>query len=112
MKRDYNSMDFTPEEVKQGLHKKLLDYLFGYNEKSKKHYCDIHVTTDGYCTTIEWDCVPYSGEWGGRFQYIGENQEVGTWVELPDNSRHLVFSEEEAQEVLEDYKKNLDKGEE
>jgi len=111
MKTEYNSMAFTPEEVEQGLHKKLLDYLFEYNNKSDEHYCDIHICTDGYCTIIEWDVVPYNHEWGGQFQYIGMEQEVGTWITLPDNSRHLVFSDEEAQELLDDYRKSLDKAE-
>ena len=67
-----NKMAFSPEEVKEGLHKTLLDYLLDYNAKSNDWMNDIHVTTDGYCTIVCWDQVPVKRDCGGGFVYIDE----------------------------------------
>ena len=69
MDKEYNSMAFTPKEVEKGLHLGLLSFLLDYNSKSEDHYNDIHITTDGYCTIIEWSHNPFSDEWGGKFVY-------------------------------------------
>ena len=69
MEREYNYQAFTPKEVKQGLHTDLIQMLLKYNEKSDEHFMDIHITTDGYCLMVEWDCVPYNRQWGGVFVY-------------------------------------------
>ena len=106
MKKEYNSMAFTPEELEAGLLQNLLNYLFTYNKKSEKHYCDIHITTDSYCTIVEWDVVPYSHEWGGEFKHVDFDEDVIHYVELPDGSCVQSKSEEEDREIIEDYMRN------
>ena len=68
---DYNSQSFTPEEVEQGLMSDLLNYLLDHNKKAKEQYYDIHITTDGYCTIVEWTDVNYDMEYDeGYFKFV------------------------------------------
>ena len=54
MSEKYNSMAFTPEEVKKGLHLKLLNTLLDLNAaREDASYNDIHIWSDSYCTIID-----------------------------------------------------------
>lgn len=103
MSNRYNSMAFTPEEVEAGLFQKFLDTLIHYNGNSEKHYCDIHITTDGYCTILEWDCVPFSHEWGGEFKHVDFDEEVVHEFPLPNGSYVRSRDEQEDKEIIEDF---------
>lgn len=85
-----NEMAFTPEEVSAGMAMDLIHYLIGYNQKSNDHFNEIRITSDSYCTIIQWEHKPYSGEWGGSFRFCDEDEEIGTWVTFPDNSTEFV----------------------
>ena len=76
--REYNYQAFTPEEVEQGLHLDLLNYLLDHNKKNETQYYDIHITSDGYCTIIEWTDVMYDNKYGqeGKFEYVPYNGQV------------------------------------
>lgn len=112
---DYNSMSFTPREAE--LANQLIQYLLTYNKKSQEHYCDIHITTDGYCTTIEWESVPYNHEWGGKFVHINEDEDI--YKEVHDEKTNATywiprwktkeeFLEELAEDKPDDSEDNLD----
>ena len=100
---NYNSMSFTPEEVKQGLHTKLIKYLLDYNKDCEQHYNDIHITTDGYCLIVEWASIPYDHAWGGSFQYVDFDEVIMHEVHLPDGSSVLSRNEEEDAEIIQDF---------
>ena len=106
MSHRYNSMAFTPEEVEAGLFQKFLDTLIHYNSNSEKHYCDIHITSDGYCTILEWDCVPFTHEWGGEFKHVGFDEDVVHYVELPNGTSVQSTSEQEDREIITDFEKD------
>ena len=95
----YNSQAFTPEEVKKGLHLELIKYLLEYNEKSEKYYNDIHITTDGYCTIIEWVCECH-GEACTGFSFVDHDEQVMKLVYYPDNSFGYAEDEDEANDML------------
>ena len=103
MKREYNYMTFTPEEVEAGLFQKLVDFFMFYNKTAKEHYIDFHITTDGYCTIVEWDEVPYNHQWGGQFKYVGFDGHVMHEVELPGGQCVLSENEQEDREIIESY---------
>lgn len=105
--RDYNSQAFTPEEVKKGLHLDLLNYLLDHNKKNETQYYDIHITTDGYCTIIEWTDVDYNQEFGpeGKFEYVPFDGYVMIEKTFPDNHTELCYNEEDYQERLDDFLK-------
>ena len=107
MKKQYNSMAFTPEESKAAA--ELLNTLMRFNTLSKEHYNDIHVTTDGYCTIIEWVCVPYSHEWGGKFDYIDEEHYPLYAYEMPSGITEYFANEHEYELALIEFlRKNPD----
>ena len=105
--RDYNSQAFTPEEVKKGLHLDLLNYLLDHNKKNETQYYDIHITTDGYCTIIEWADVNYNQEYGpeGKFEFVPADGYVMIEKIFPDNHTELCYSEEDYQERLDEFLK-------
>lgn len=101
----YNSVAFSPEDVEKGYHQDLLDYLTDFNKKSDDDYYEIHITSDGYCMIIEFEKVPYSREFGGRFEYVDEDQCIMTEKQLPDDTYVLVHDEDEYKELLDDFLK-------
>lgn len=107
MAREYNYQAFTPEEVEKGLHIDLLNYLLDHNKKNENQYYDIHITTDGYCTIIEWTDVSYNNEYGdeGKFEFVPYNGQVMLEFSFPDNHYERFFSEEEYQERLQEWLK-------
>ncbi len=107
MTREYNYQAFTPDEVEQGLHLDLLNYLLEHNKKNKNQYYDIHITTDGYCTIIEWTDVSYSQEFGseGKFGYVPYNGQVMLEFTFPDNHSEMCFDEKDYEERLEEFLK-------
>ena len=102
-----NEQSFTPTEVEEGLHLDLIKHLLDYNKKSKDHYNEIMITTDGYCTIIEWVNLPYHKEWGGHYEYIDEdkNEHVVVKYRLPDGS-YIDIEPGTEKEVLEDWLKD------
>lgn len=105
MNTPYNSQAFTPEEVEQGLLQDLLNYLLDYNKKCESGYYDIHITSDSYCTIVEWVDVHYELQYEeGKFEFVDAGDEVYTEVILPDNSTVYV-SKCEAESTLSDWLK-------
>lgn len=101
MGEEYNSKAFTPKEVQAGLLADLLNYLLSYNQNpASESYYDIHITTDGYCMIVEWSSVDNDHQFGGTFQYIGEEQVIYTTYQLPDGSSIDLQSEDEFQEYF------------
>ena len=107
MERDYNRQSFTPEEVEKGLHLDLLNYLLDHNKKSETQYYDIHITTDGYCTIIEWKDVNYNQDYGpeGKFEYVPYNGQVMLEFTFPDNHIEMCYDEEDYKERLDEFLK-------
>ena len=108
MERNYNYQAFTPEEVKKGLLNDLLNYLLDHNKKNTYQYYDIHITTDGYCSIIEWTDVSYNNEYGedGKFRFVDYDQVIMTEKTFPDNHTELCYDEEDYQERLNDFLKD------
>jgi len=102
MSRNYNYQAFTPEEVKKGLLNDLLNYLLEHNKKNDEQYYDIHITTDGYCSIVEWTDVQYDDKFGeqGRFRFVDSNEVVMLERYFPDNHSEMCWDEEDYQERL------------
>ena len=105
MKRDYNYQAFTPEEVEQGLLQDLLNYLLSYNQKCNSDYYDIHITSDGYCSIVEWTDVSYESKYGpeGKFEFVDSDQVIMIEKIFPDNHTELCYDEEDYQERLKEF---------
>ena len=78
-----------------------------HNKKNETQYYDIHITTDGYCTIIEWTDVDYNQEFGpeGKFEYVPFDGYVMIEKTFPDNHTELCYNEEDYQERLDDFLK-------
>lgn len=107
MKREYNYQAFTPDEVEKGLHLDLLNYLLDHNKKNETQYYDIHITTDGYCTIIEWTDVDYDQKYGpdGKFEFVPADGCVMIEGTFPDNHTEMCYDEEDYKERLNDFLK-------
>ena len=105
MSEKYNSMAFTPEEVKKGLHLKLLNTLLELNaEREDASYNDIHIWSDGYCTIIDW--VDYNPEFGcGKFEFVDSDEYVMYEGQFPDNHIEMCWDEEDFNNRLKDWLK-------
>ena len=105
MSRNYNYQAFTPEEVKKGLLNDLLNYVLDHNKKNDQQYYDIHITTDGYCSIVEWVDVSYNNEFGeeGKFRFVDSDQVVMLEKTFPDNHTELCYDEEDYQERLREF---------
>ena len=75
----YNYMAFIPEEVEKGLHLDLIKTLLDINNKSEDHFNEIHITTDSYCTIVEWVYIPIDRSYGGKFEFIDEDEYIEKW---------------------------------
>ena len=102
-----NYRAFTPEEVKKGLFNDLLDYLLNHNKKNNDRYYDIHITTDGYCSIVEWVECNYNDEYGDNrhFRLIDYDEVVMKEVIMPDNSIQYAVDDDHAKELLDDFLK-------
>lgn len=106
-----NRMYFSKEAVENGELQKLIDYLmsYSYSDNDRQNfqlYCDIHIRPEDIgAFVVEWTQEPWSGDWGGSFQYVDEDQLVMTEYEMPDG--HFVYfeNEEEYRDHLEEWLK-------
>ena len=106
--KNYNSQAFTPEEVEKGLLQDLLNYLLDHNKKNDSQYYDIHITSDGYCSIVEWADVSYNQKYGpeGKFEFVDCDQVIMTEKTFPDNHTELCYDEEDYQERLKEFLEN------
>lgn len=93
-------MTFDPEEREQC--KDLLEYLI--NAEFKDRYNEIHIWNDSYCTVVEWETVPYNNEYGGKFEYVEEDQEVMTLLRYPNGDIEWV-PKDDADDTFNDWLK-------
>lgn len=101
-----NSMYFTSEDVKSGLMTQFIEYLCMYSYKSgpidHAHYNDIHIRPDDCgAFVVEWVQAPWSGEYDGKFEYVGEEQVVCNEVEFPD--RHFEYTPEDENVAIKEW---------
>ena len=98
-----NSVAFTPEEVELNLHLDLINYLLSFNQKSKNSYFDIHITTDGYCTIVEFATLDheFSQDVEG-FVFMDEEHYLLKRVNFPDGHYDYV-DDDAAQNVMDDW---------
>ena len=97
MYKDVNRMTFLPQEVENGWANKLLDFLMAFNREAEDCAIDIRVSTDGYCTIIEWGETYDSA----GFKWVGEDQEVMERLYYPDNTMEYVLPEETEEKMNE-----------
>ena len=97
-----NSMYFSEEQVKAGELAEFLNVLLKQSYGKGDSYNEIHIKPVGdQSFTVEWICVPWSGNYGGHFEFVNDDQLVMIEKFFPDNHSELCYDEE-------DYKNKLD----
>lgn len=105
MKTEYNSMSFSREAMKEGLHLELIKYLVNYHLNNDYHFNDVHITTDGETLIVEWEQVPYDHSFGGSFQYVEEDCLVMRDLDLPDGGNTFIPQDDDPEEYLKEWLK-------
>lgn len=97
----YNSQAFTPEECAKGLHTKLINSLMEISSEMEGGHFDILITTDGYCTIVEWvDTNPEYEE--ATFKFVDYDEVIMKEVTFPDRHYEYLFPDE-VDEALKDW---------
>ena len=101
----FNSMAFTPDEVRKGLLDKFVRTLNDLNQEKEQGFIEYHVTTDGFCTIVEFDDLFIQDE-DDKFQYVDENG----WKDAEKDweSEDIALTEEEKELAAKHCKKNTD----
>ena len=100
-----NSMSFDSKEDKK-FFDSLLHFLIDMNMNSTEYYNEIHIYQEERLIIVEWEQVPFSGEWGGKFKFVEEDQTVMKSYELPNGEWIMFETEDEYKEYLEDWLKD------
>lgn len=87
-----NSQAFTPEEVKKGLHLKLINTLLEINEGKENFYNQILLDTDGYCLIVYWVEVSYEYS-DASFKFVDDDEVVAKELQFPDGHYELEYKE-------------------
>lgn len=105
MAKEINRMYFSSEMVATGEMTKLITLLCEQAYCKQDHdlalYNDIRIHPEDLgAFSVEWVQLPWSGEYGGNFRYVDEDEIVCFEREMPDRSYEYFASEEEYQERL------------
>ena len=83
---------------------KFIEFLLDYNQDvTNDEYFEIHIYQEELGIIIEFELVPHSGEWGGHYRYVEEDEEVFKEVFMPDNSSEWVPKYRPNDEVLKEW---------
>jgi hypothetical protein len=107
MAHEINSQYFSDAAVKSGDMAKFIQILMDqcYPEDCDfKLYNDIHIRPeDCGAFVVEWSQEPWDQSYGGRFQYVGEDQAVRTEYEFPDEHYEYLSGDDEYEERLDEF---------
>lgn len=97
--KDINSMWF--DDYRKVL--ELIEYLLKINNT---HYNDIRIKPEETgIYVVEWAQLPWSGDYGGHFEYVGEDQVVMTDYTLPDNTTVRLLDDDEFKDYFNEWLK-------
>ena len=101
----FNSMAFTPEEVRKGLLDKFVRTLNDLNQEKENEFIEYHVTTDGFCTIVEFDSLFIKDE-DDKFQYVNDYNLESENVDC--ESEDIALTKEEKELAAKHCKKDAD----
>lgn len=98
--------DTSKENYKEHLNR-FLETLLAYNiDFENDSYNDIHIYQEECLVIVEWTTIPYSGEWGGTFKFVNEDETIMREVNFPDGHYEFVFPEEVDETLKKWYEKH------
>ena len=97
-----NSMYFSKEDVEAGLMQELVSLLCSHSYRADGLYNDVHIRPDDLgAFIVEWAQVPWNHEYGGKFEYVDEDQAVCNEVVFPD--KHFEYTPEDPNDVIKEW---------
>ena len=99
-----NNVAFTPEEVEKGMVIDFIQFLLEQNKKLERSFNDIHITSDSYCTIVEWIQKRYDDS-DESFEYVDGDHLVVKEIYFPDGHYEWVKTKEEEKERWEEFLK-------
>lgn len=107
MGKNYNSMHFSREDVKNNLHLDLLNTLYKISLSCEGDIIHIHTYTEEGAVIVEWCQHNYDMDdiSVNTFSYIDYDECVMMEGRFPDNHYEYFHSEEEYNEVLSEWLK-------
>lgn len=99
-----NSQYFSKEQVAAGELNEFLEVLLKQCYGKGTTFNDIHIKPEDLgAFIVEWETSPWSGEWGGHWQYVRDDDEevVMKYYYFPDNHCELFETQEEYEKALE-----------
>ena len=102
--KNVNSQYFHDEQVKAGELSEFVSLLMKQCYGKGDNYNDIHIRPeDCGAFSVEWASSPWDHSYGGRFEYVEEDQAVMTEYTFPDNHCEMCFDEEDFKERLTEF---------
>lgn len=98
-----NRQYFSKGQIVAGELNAFLNILLKQCYGKGDYYNDIHIKPeDCGAFVVEWEANPRSGEYGGHWQYIKDDEEevVMKYYYFPDNHSELFETKEQYEEVL------------
>lgn len=93
---EINSMYF--ESLKEAM--KFVNALCENSLADERLYNEIKITAEDGAFLVRWVQNPYSGEYGGHFEYVPEDGYVMIEKEMPDGTYQYFHDEEDYREGL------------
>ena len=85
---NYNSQYFNREDRMEGKDVAFIKFLLELNQKD--FFNDLHIYEEEGALIVEWVQKPYSGEYGGSFRFVDEDQAVMKEIIYPDDSSEWI----------------------
>ena len=103
---DYNRQYFNKDDIAAGLHLKFIQFLLE-NFESDDYRVDLRVYYEDYGSiVVEWVRVLWKHiDEMGQFAFLGDGQHIMQEVILPDNSITYAHNDEEAEELIKEWRK-------
>ena len=101
-----NIQYFSKDQIAAGELNKFLDVLLKQCYGKGDYYNDIHIRPeDCGAFVVEWETNPRSGEWGGHWHYIKDDEDevVMKYYYFPDNHCELFETKEQYEEALKEW---------
>lgn len=91
-----NEVYFTEEEVKAGNHIDLINFLMDQSYGKGNLYNDIRIKPeDSGAFIVQWAQLPWSHDYGGRWVFLDEDEDVIVEIRMPDGTYQEVHRGDE-----------------
>lgn len=107
---DFNSQEFSKEEIKQGLHLDFIKCLIGMTLKSDTSKNDMHIWFDDETLVVDWINSTYGYEYDyGKFRYVDPEDKIVHEYHTPYGETVYLENDAEYEDYIAEYEEKLKK---